>query len=154
MVSWWAKGVSNAGRSNAGQSNTLTWKGSKRQREANKSNRSARGKADSPTQDARKRARDWMSIMTLPDNQEFEAMAWCEKESGEHERVAIKSNRSTRGRVNSLIQEASELATDSQTGTEIRRSRLICKHNVVKQPRGKSNNLTWEGSKRVWDSSN
>jgi len=101
------------GRSNAGRSNALTWERSERQRAAYKSNRSVRGREDSSTWVASKRGIDCMANTTLPDDQEGEAMAWCEKELREHWKAANKSNRSTRGRVDSLTWEESKAVRES-----------------------------------------
>jgi len=53
----------------------------------------------------------------LPDNQELEAMPQCEKESREHGRLANKSNRSARARVDSPTGEESEQARKSAANT-------------------------------------
>jgi len=68
---------------------------------ANKSNRIARARVDSPTRAVSKGLRYSMANSTLPQNQEGEAMVQCETELREHGRLANKSNKSTTGRVDS-----------------------------------------------------
>jgi len=75
---------------------------------ANKSNRSAKAAVHSLTREGREGARESVANTKLPDNQELEAMAQHEKKSRECRRLANKSNRSARARVNSSTGEGSK----------------------------------------------
>jgi len=55
--------------------------------------------------------------MTFPDDQEVEAMTQCTKEVRKHKKVANKSNRSARGRVDSPLLAGSERVRNSMANT-------------------------------------
>ncbi len=90
----------------------------------------------------RKRMRESRANMTLPDNWEEEAMAWCEKEAREHERAAKKLNRSARGK---------SWHTDLRRKQESKRDHG--KHDIARWLSGRNNEPTWEGSERAQESS-
>jgi len=75
---------------------------------ANKLNRSTRARVDSPTGEESKQARESRANKTLQENQEGEVKAQYEKESRRHGRLANKSNRILRARVDSLPGEGSK----------------------------------------------
>ncbi len=60
-------------------------------RAANRLNRSARGRVNSPKLEASKKARESITNMTLPDDKEGEATTGHENKVREHERVANTS---------------------------------------------------------------
>jgi len=74
----------------------------------NKLNRMARARADSLTRDGSEGERESAANSTLPQNKEGEAMAQHEKESRKNGRLANKSNRILRARVDSLTGEGSK----------------------------------------------
>ncbi len=70
------------------------------ERVVNESNRSARGRVNSPTQQTSKGARESVANTMLLDDQELEVTAQHEKKARESKRAANKLNKSMRGRVN------------------------------------------------------
>jgi len=105
--------------SNAGRSVAPTGEGSKRQGLANKLNRIARAIVYSPSRKGIHGARESVANTKLPDNRQLVATAQCEKESRERGRLANKSNRSARTRVDSLTGEVSERAIESEANTQL-----------------------------------
>jgi len=124
-------------------------------------------RVDTLTWEGSKRAREIMASMTLPDDWVEETMNQHEKEVREHKRAAKKSNRSTRGRVNTLTQQGSERVRErvqktwccQTTGGRSKEAMNQCKKEVrecarlakksYRSMRGRLNTPMWEGRKRA-----
>jgi len=137
--------------SNAGRSVAPTGEGSKRQGLANKLNRIARAIVYSPSREGREGARESVANTKLPDNRQLVATAQCEKESRERGRLANKSNRSARTRVDSLTGEVSERAIESEANTQLPDNQEIeamAQHEKELREHKKSNRSA--RARRVW----